>query len=75
MNNNSFCRYAALSLLFSSCCIPGRVLAMKTNGRITLGGVAITERYKSDAFGSTSNDYLLGTARFFYKISDVGADR
>lgn len=75
MNNFFLNRASVLLITCSAVAFPLRVLALKTNGRITLGGVAITERYKSDAFGSTSNDYMLGTSRFFYKVSDLGEDR
>lgn len=75
MNNFCLNRNSVLFIMCAAIALPVKVFATKTNGRITLGGVAITERYKSDAFGSTSNDYLLGTSRFFYKISDLGDDR
>lgn len=56
------------------CLINIPALAIKTTGRITLGGVAITERFNSQEFGSSSNDYMLGSARLFYKISELGED-
>ncbi len=49
--------------------------AAKTHGRITIGSTAITERYKSNNFGSTANDFLIASARFYYKISELGDDK
>ncbi|MEQ1723119.1 MAG: hypothetical protein ABL930_08070 [Pseudobdellovibrio sp.] len=50
-------------------------IAIKTTGRIILGTAAVTERYASNAFGSTSNDLLVVSSRVFYKISEVGEDK
>ena len=49
--------------------------AARTHGRIIFGTTAVTERYDTNDFGSTSNDILVLSTRFFYKISEVGEDK
>lgn len=59
-------------IIFLGCFSLASAFGYKSSGRITLGGVAITERFSSELYGSTSNDYLLGTGRIFYKITEYG---
>ncbi|HPI39452.1 MAG TPA: hypothetical protein PLJ21_01525 [Pseudobdellovibrionaceae bacterium] len=75
MNKKRYCRYAALHFILFTLFFCSDSSAIKTNGRITLGGVGVTERYSTDAFGSTKNDYLFVSSRFFYKVSEVGEDQ
>lgn len=64
-----------LSCVLFECLYSRTAIAYKSSGRITLGGVGITERFNSDDYGSTNNDYLFGSARFFYKITDFSENR
>lgn len=49
--------------------------AVKTHGRLVVGATMVAERYKTNDFGSTSNDMMLAATRYFYKISEVGEDQ
>lgn len=69
--NNTILIFASLMSYFWLIC-PTSAFAYKSTGRIILGGVAITERFSSDQFGSTSNDYLFGSGRIFYKLTELG---
>lgn len=72
--NNSNLFFAAL--IYSLWLISPRIaFAYKSTGRIILGAAAITERFASDQYGSTSNDYLFGSGRIFHKLTDLGDSR
>lgn len=76
MNNNRFMKffsYLMIQIALLLWCHEAH--AIKTHGRIILGTSAITERYNSNTFGSTSNDFLVLSGRFFYKISELGNDK
>ncbi len=73
--NSTFYHMYLLGIVFSTILYSINGFSVKTTGRLTLGGVAITERFKTDEFGSKSNDHLLSSSRFFYKVSDLGSDK
>ena len=76
LNNSRFIKTLFLFLALISILLDSEnSYATKTHGRLTLGSTAITERYKTDAFGSTSNDFLIASARLFYKVTEVGDDK
>ena len=62
-------------LLFAGFSFGFSAFAAKSTGRIVIGATAVTERYTTSEFGSSSNDALVASARYFYKVSDIGEDK
>lgn len=46
-----------------------KALAARSYGRFVFGGFAATEKFTTDDFGSTSNDEMVLSSRFFYKVT------
>ena len=54
---------------------PFTVFASKLFGRVTLGAVVIKEQYKTNDFGSDSNDSLFSSNRLFLKGTELFNDQ
>lgn len=49
--------------------------ATRVNGRITWGGYAASETFADQASGSTRNDFLTTSGRFFLQASEMGEEQ
>lgn len=75
LNNHFFYKQILLFCIGLSVLKTNTAFATKTSGRISLGATSVSEKYAQSTSGSTTNDILIASGRFFYKIIDLGTDK